>query len=167
MMRDEPADAPVPERFEPSDYHLKKLAEARATLLKLESMTREEAEQAAKMEYSVKVQERDNGIWKKHELRRKYEAMLAQVEAWMPPTPDHEGLKQFMRDQITQSIEFDCCTSYYDKPVQRMSPMEWLAASQMEAMRGIGYEEAEHIKEVERTEGRNAWVQALRLNLES
>ncbi len=32
MMRDEPSDAPIPEAFTPSDYHVKALAEARAKL---------------------------------------------------------------------------------------------------------------------------------------
>ena len=164
MMRDEPADAPIPERFEPSDYHAKKIEEARATLAKLEAMTKEEAEQAAELDYSVKVQNRDNSIWKAHELRRKYEAMLAQVKAWVPPTPDHEGFKQFMAEQIIQSISFDCDTSYL-KPIQKLSPMEWLASSQAEAMRDISYHEAEHIKEVERADGRSAWVAKLRESL--
>lgn len=166
MMRDEPADAPIPERFEPSDYHPKKLEEARSALAKLESMTKEEAEQAAELDYSVKVQDRDNAIWKAHELRRKYEAMLEQVKAWVPPTPDHEGLRRFMAEQIIQSIDFDCSTSYYEKPVQRMSAMEWLAQAQVNAMKGIGYHQTEHAKEIERTEGRNAWVHALRTSLE-
>jgi hypothetical protein len=164
MMRDEPADAPIPERFEPSDYHTKKLEEAHATLAKLETMAKEEAAQAAELAYSVKVQERDNTIWKAHELRRKYETMLAQVKAWVPPTPDHEGFKQFMAEQIIQSISFDCDISYL-KPIQKLSPMEWLASSHAEAMRDISYHEAEHAKEVERANGRSAWVAKLRESL--
>lgn len=165
MMRDESADAPIPERFEPSDYHTKKLEEARSTLAKLESMTKEEAEQAAELDFSTKVQDRDNAIWKAHELRRKYEAMLAKVKAWVPPSPDHEGLRRFMAEQIIQSIDFDCSTSYWDKPVQRLSPMEWLASSQVAAMKDIAYHEREHASEVERTVARNAWVKALRESL--
>jgi hypothetical protein len=46
VMRNEPASALIPERFEPSDYHTKKIAEANATLGRLAGMTADEAEQA-------------------------------------------------------------------------------------------------------------------------
>jgi len=42
MMRDDPMDAPIPERFEPSDYNVKRLAEAKAELVKLQAMTNDE-----------------------------------------------------------------------------------------------------------------------------
>ena len=35
--------------------------------------------------------------------RERYETMLAEVEAWQPPTPDHEELKRFMADQLRES----------------------------------------------------------------
>lgn len=166
MMRDKPPDAPIPERFEPSDYHPKKIEEARATLAKLEAMTPEEAAAGAMAAFNEQVGQREEGIAKADSLRRKYEAMLAQVRAWRPPTKDHEGLRSFMAEQITQSIDFDCNTGFYERmaPTQ-MDPMEWLAQEQVKAMKEIGYHAGEQEKEVQRTNERNAWIQALRASL--
>ena len=43
MMRDEPADAPIPDEFKPSDYHFKKIEEAKAELARLRAMSPDEA----------------------------------------------------------------------------------------------------------------------------
>lgn len=166
MMRDEPMDAPIPDQFEPSDYHLKKIEEARATLAKLEAMTPEEAATCAKAAFDEEVKRRDEGIAKADNLRRKYEAMLVQVRDWRPPTKDHEGLKTFMAEQIEQSIDFDCGTHFYERMAPSlMESTEWLAKEQVKAMKEIGYHAGEHEKEVQRTNERNAWVQALRTSL--
>ena len=166
MMRDEPRDAPIPDQFEPGDYHLKKIEEARATLAKLEAMTPEEAATCAQAAFDEEVKRREDGIAKADSLRRKYEAMLAQVREWRPPTLEHEGLRMFMAEQIEQSIAFDCDAHYYRKmKPKRLSATEWLAQEQVKAMKEIGYHATEHEKEVERTNSRNAWVQALRASL--
>lgn len=41
-MRDDSLDAPIPEKFEPDDYHIKKLAEAIQEQKRLQSMTDDE-----------------------------------------------------------------------------------------------------------------------------
>lgn len=166
MMRDEPADAPIPERFEPCNYHTEKIEEARARLAELDAMTLEDAAIRAKASFDEEVKHKEDGIAKADSLRRKYEAMLASVLAWRPPTTDHEGFKKFMLDQIWDSINFDCGTDYYERMTPRLlSPAEWLAKAKTEAMKEIGYNAEEHEKEVERTEKRNAWVKALRESL--
>ncbi|VTR91619.1 unnamed protein product [Gemmata massiliana] len=38
--------------------------------------------------------------------------MLEHVRAWEPPSTDHENLKQFMIDQLRESIDFDCRGEY-------------------------------------------------------
>jgi len=39
MMRDDPNDATIPDKFEPSDYHAKGIIKAREKLAKLKAMT--------------------------------------------------------------------------------------------------------------------------------
>lgn len=160
MMRDEPSDAPIPDRFEPSDYHLKKIEDAKAFLARAEAMTKDEAETSAQDEYQKAVEDRDRSIWQDHQLRQKYEAMLAEVEAWEPPTAEHVNFKKFMGDQIRESISFDCG---WHQPVPALkSPMEFKAAAIETAKRDLAYHTKEHAAEVERAEGRTAWVKALR-----
>jgi hypothetical protein len=164
MMRDEPSDAPIPERFEPSDYSAKKLAESQAELARLQCFTGNDATGAAKDEYAAAVLQHAEHAKKDAELRAKYDAMLARVMAWEAPTADHQGFKVFMVEQIKGSIRFDCGMEHYPTPEQKTGAA-WLAAAIAKASKDIAYHSKAHAEEVERTEGRNAWLSALRASL--
>ncbi|MDP3869142.1 hypothetical protein [Phenylobacterium sp.] len=163
MMRDDPWDAPIPERFEPSTtYYDKALAEARAELDALMKMTpadclaaqhaEREKEIAANIEYRAgKTAQRD-----------RYEAMLAQVEAW---ETDAEGIKDFMLEQLRSSINFDCGRDYEPTHPEIIDSGEWRRERMERLAQQIGRHEAERAKEVARTEGRNQWIAALRASL--
>lgn len=166
MMRDEPFDAPIPERFEPSDYHATKQAAAEAAMKRLREMSDEEAGSEARQDFERACAANVEAIEKNERLRDQYETMLAQVKAWNPPTADHHGLKKFMIEQITGSIDFDCDTSYYRQNAhERLSATAWREAKLAEAQRDYDYHSAEHRKEVERTESRNQWLKLLRESL--
>lgn len=166
MMRDEPADAPIPERFEPSDYHLKRIAEASASLIRLAGMTEAETEQAASDAHETAVAEQAEAIHRKDMLYEKYNAMLAKVKAWKPPSDDHEGFKKFMVEQITGSIEFDCDNRHYrNQKHPKLTGAEWLEQKAAEARKEIIYHEDENAREIERTEARNTWLRLLRESL--
>lgn len=166
MMRDEPMDAPIPERFEPSDYHGKEKVVAEMELNRLRSMTPVETEDAARAEFMEESARHVEAMQKNDDLLQKYEAMLADVRAWQPPTPDHEGMKKFMVEQITGSIDFDCDNGYYrENAPKRLNGSEWLKKKIAAARHDIDYHRKEHDKEVERTESRNAWLKALRDSL--
>jgi hypothetical protein len=166
MMRDEPGDAPIPERFEPSDYHAKAIKVAEASLRELDGMPLDEAERRANADYAQAMQRNREMIAKNDALRESYTAMLAKVAAWQAPTADHEGLKTFMREQITQSIDFDCSNEYYlrNAPV-KLTAMEWRSKQVEAARRDITYHSKEHADEVGRAATRTDWVKALRESL--
>lgn len=166
MMRDEPTGAPIPERFEPSDYHAKKIDEATAAIDRLAGMTEAEAEQAASEAYEAAIAEQAAAILRNDTLREKYSAMLEKVEAWQVPSADHDGLKTFMAEQITSSIGFDYDNRYYrDQKHTKLTGAEWLAQEEAKARKDIAYHEAENAKEIERTEARNTWLRQLRESL--
>jgi len=48
-------------------------------------------------------------------LMARYQRMMALVDAWNPPTKDHENLKDFMSDQLADSIDFDCDLKYSEQ----------------------------------------------------
>jgi len=166
MMRDAPPGAPIPERFDPSDYHTKAIIEAETNLLLLEAMSAADATEKAKLAFAEETEARNSAIHKNNSLRKKYTSMLKQVQAWEPPTPDHNGFKKFMVEQITGSIDFDCNNSYYmeRKPIL-LSGKEWLERETAKAKKDLDYHTAENTKEIERTEGRNRWVKELRDSL--
>ncbi len=165
-MRDDGGDGSnIPERFEPSDYHLKELREAQNELAVLSLMTPEGAAKRASEDYEAAEARRLEALREKRELRAKYEAMLAEVKAWKAPTPDHIQFRNFMLEQIGSSINFDCGESCYDKPTQRLTPEEWLSAQRSKIESDIDYHTKNYAEEVERTEKRNAWIKALRDSL--
>lgn len=164
LMRDEPSDAPIPERFEPSDYHVKALAAAKAELARYEAMTLAEAALAADSAYESEVASCKARRAEYTELRNKYNAMLAQVVQWEPPTPDHVKYKEFMIEQLRSSIDGDCNESYITEPT-KASAIVWQASQEAIARCNVAYHEKEMAKEVERTENRNAWIKALRDSL--
>lgn len=169
-MRDDPADAPIPDEFKPSTYSRERLAEAQGKLAALMSMTEVECEQKAKDHYEQQVQYHQEGIEKDVALKAKYTAMLESVNAWTPPTSEHEGLKKFMQEQIETSINFDCGSDWHQRALADLKPQtsdEWRAAEIAEAEHSVAYHTQEHSKEVERATSRTSWVRELRKSLES
>lgn len=165
MMRDDPSDAEIPQQFEPSDYNAKRLAEAHADLARLQAMTVDQqtaACEASNDEAEASWQSRET---KRKEYRAHYEAMLAKVRAWTPPTCEHVEMKYFMEKQLLDSIDFDCGHSS-PKP-ERKKRADWYAEALATAKRDIEYHAAENEEEIARARSRTAWVASLRASLVS
>lgn len=163
MMRDDPADAPIKD-FEPSMYNLEAKRKAEAELMALRSMTVEEIRAAYRAEQDKATRYRDEYLQRKETERVRYEAMLAKVRAWEPPTAEHVGLKTFMVEQLVESIKFDCGGDWTPE-IPYDGPDKWWQEQVSSAERAIARHAAEHEKEIERTEGRNRWVRELRASL--
>ena len=164
-LRDSPADAAIPDVFEPSDYHQKALASARERLAEVSGMTATDAVKAAAKAWDDAETRRTVQLAEIADQRSKYEAMLAHAKAWVPPTSDHVEMKRFMLQQIEESIKFDCSTSCYDKPTVRMSGAQWLEHQRAEVDRDIEHHSREYENEVKRCADRTAWVAALRASI--
>lgn len=161
-MRDGPVDAPIPERFAPSDYHTKAIALAKADLADVGTWTPDRADFEAMRTY-----EREHQAWERREAekgqqRARYEAMLAKVNAWTPPTPDHAGLKEFMAKQLSDSIPWDCAES---KPPEILRGAIYREKRLAEARRDLDYHIREDAKEQARAAERTEWIRALRASL--
>ena len=166
-LRDEQAGGDkIPDRFEPSDYHLKALISAKDRLSDLESITMEEAKTRCESEYKQAESSRITRLSENKAQLSAYQAMLQQVNAWQPPSDEHCGLRDFMREQIEQSIKFDDSTDYLSKPTEIKTAEEWLEDKKHEALKNIKYHREEYAKEVERTAKRNEWVESLRNSLQ-
>lgn len=162
-LRDEPGGGEaIPEQFEPSDWHSNSLKEAQETLRDLQTASASEIVNRCGMEHAEAVGRVRLRNMACDEQRQAYEAMLARVRQWKPPTARHEGLRDFMVQQITESINFDCHKQ--SEPTQPV-PKEWLSKQIEECHRLIGYHAAEHAKEVARAADRTEWVRALRRSL--
>lgn len=163
-MREEPADAPIPEEFKPSDFYARSLAAAQETLALVMALTPDEAEQEAQASYEAHLGEIERRTEDAAALRQKYEAMLAAVNAWPVPSPHHERFKHFMAEQIEQSIAWDCEFPAVDAPV-RMTGPEWLAERIDDLRQTITRHHNQNLEEIQRTADRNRWVRTLRESL--
>jgi len=128
MMRDEPMDKPITResitaRNSENSYYMERLAEAEKKLERLESMgpDDEKFREEVKRERERDISSCKDQIEKISSLRRAYERILDKVDRWEPPTPDHQGLKDFMRSQITESMDFDCNEKFYEERLERIT----------------------------------------------
>lgn len=165
MLRDEPSDCPIPETFAPSDYHTKKLQESQGRLDWLNGLSESDLAKAAEDAHRAALTSHREYASQNAELRKKYEAMLENVLAWTPPTEEHRGLKDFMTQQIRDSLKFDC--SYIGPDPLRMPAHEWRKGEIEKALREVAYHTKEHGEEVSRTIQRNQWIASLRGSLGS
>lgn len=163
MMRDEPWDAPVPKRFEPSQYNATALTEARAERDRLYAMSDEEAQAAADAELAEWEADRAASEQKHRDQRARYLAMIDKLEAWQGAP---EGIKEFGLEQLRQSLDFDCREpfKYWSEPPAR-DGAEWRRAKLAKVAKDIDYHAREQAAEEARTEGRNAWLAQLRKSL--
>lgn len=157
MQRDDPSDDP-PKHRERSDFYDKHLVEARARLARLEAMTVEAADIEAQGEYQQALAHRKERIAENTERRNRYNAMLAEVVEWIPPTSEHVALKTFMIDQLTDSRKFDD----FEPPVpKRRLASQWLREEIAQTRANIARYIDEAAKEDERVGNANAWIDAL------
>ncbi len=163
-MRDDPLHKPIPDEFQPSTHNKERADEARAQLDELKTCTPEHADEMAAKQFADECDDVKRRFGKNAALRAKYNAMLAQVQAYQPPTPKHEEFKAFMIEQIQSSIKFDCSDSYITAP-RRMTGREWLQEQTDSAVKDIAYHEKEYAAEVNRCAERTAWVMALKESL--
>ena len=157
--RDESGNAP-PRRREVSDYHAKALKEAKNRLVALKHVGAATADREAAAAFAERTKESARYEAQRLEKKARYEAMIAKVSAWTPPTKDHNEMKQFMLNQLQESIRFDCSGLGLSAP-ERMNGKEWLAKAIASAQRDVEYHEKEYAREVKSVEEANQWIDAL------
>jgi hypothetical protein len=89
--------------------------------------------------------------------------MLDKVRGWVPPTPDHQGLKDFMEQQLTISMD-----KYEpEEPAYIGFPKIWHKERINNELKQIEYHRKAYREECERTADRNEWLADLRKSIES
>lgn len=168
MMRDEPQNAEIPEAFEASTYHKDAIEKATMEIKELLAMDHTTAAAKAKEAHQKHIDYHTEEIAKDEALAAKYKAMLAEVEAYESPSPDHDNFKKFMTDQITESIKFDCSLNYHREAIEfakLMSGAEWILTEKERLEKSMEHHKKHHQEELDRTNNRNEWVRKLRESL--
>lgn len=163
LMRDDPMDAEIPEKFEPSPHYASTLADAESRLSELRAMTPDAIRGAYEVAHVAAVSYWSESEAKAALARRRCEAMLAEVEAWKPPTTDHVEMKKFMRDQLTETIEFD--GNHRSPRPSRQDPATWHQGEIRDTERRIEYYREAMEKDRQRAVERTEWVRKLRESL--
>lgn len=166
-LRDESLDAEIPEEFQPSTYHKEKLEEAEKELEDFRIKTDEELQVELEVEFKENQAYYLSKIEEESKLKLKYYAMLAKVQAWVPPTVEHEGLKKFMIEQLQSSVDFDCKGDYYEgelnKPKDTLEEYRKKKLSKLEW--NVNYHRENWDNAVAKIENTNKWLKELRVSL--
>lgn len=164
-MRDCPSDAPIPDRLEPhTSYYDERIADAQARLAELPRLTADECDVRSEAEYRQALSRHTEANVERARQKSRYENMLAKVREWRAPE-ELSGLKDFMTEQLTQSIDHDCSESYRPAPPVRLTGEAWREQALASASRDIAYSLPERQKEIDRTNDRQRWLDSLRGSL--
>ena len=159
---DDPNDKPkLIEKTEDS-YHIRRLNEAKMW------------KKPTKAEFDAYVKKQtayyNERIDKQNKLTVRYQKMLDKANAWTPPTREHEGLKKFMIEQLTGSLDFDCSNDYYQRElnnVKQLTYNQYVKDMRDKNKRDIEFYTNELKKDNERVDTRNEWISALYKSLEN
>lgn len=161
-MRDEPWDAPIPEKFEPSDYAAKRLQETKTKLAELLAMSSDEIQAACDQDYAKRVADQQKYRDQEKIENDRLTAMEVAVRKWKPPSSDHVGLKDFMLQQIKISRND---AGWSSSPIEHLTPGVWYKTQVERAFKDVSHYAEEHEKEVKRAADRTLWIKQLRNSL--
>lgn len=154
--RDDPMDVPTRPVEEVPDYYEEWYNDAVRKLEHLEG--RDQAgwifAERDEREKANKVREESNRTARARVKR--YKVMLAEVEEWQPPTPEHQGFKDFMVEQLTSSINFDA--PFEDSIVEPRPWSDYKHAQLERARQNVERTKEQWDEQVARTASRNKWV---------
>lgn len=165
MMRDDPMDAQIPDKFEPSNYNANRLEESKAELARLQAMTKPEQIAFGESRKSETLASTEKWLTKETEENKRLEEMEASVKKWTPPSADHTEMKSFMLDQIRISKHSTDYTQNTLAETRAKAPMDFYREAVACAKRDIEYNTKGHAEEVERANSRTEWVRQLRASL--
>lgn len=151
-----------------NSYHVSRLAEAKAELARLNAMLPEEREAIGEKSRQEAIDQAQTYFNEKLVLRAQYDEMIAKVQAWTPPSPDHINLQKFMVDQIVDSIKWDCDTNYAMKDLTEATaktPANYYNKLVGAAEWEVKYHSEQIEKEKTRADGANLWIEQLYTSL--
>lgn len=164
-MRDDGLDAPYEPRT-PTDYHTKAIAEANDLLKKANELSDEDVVKERKEKLLADKKYYLESISKTKQNLESLDKILKDVEEYEPPTSEHTGIKDFMINQIKETLKFDGSTRYAEERLSEITKeLENINAAEVrkgmieQANKDLGYHTEEQNKELERCANSNKWVE--------
>lgn len=147
-----------------STWHDEQIAAQSARLEELLAMSDDEKRNYGRAQIARRIAEMRASNEKADSIRDRLSRMLDHVRAYVPPTREHVGLKEFMEQQLTETIKHDGRRYYADEEISRVEssdPVELHGSEVDEVRKSIQYHTEQQAEERERTAGRRAWIAAL------
>lgn len=158
-MRDEPMDAPLPEKLEPSVSHHDERIEKYQNILKaIDLLSEEDCQSKADSSYEVEIEYYKKRLQERDDEIQRCEKMLVKVRAWRVPE-ELLTLKTFMMTQLSQAIGF--LRYEIENPIHK-SGETWRKEEKREARMKVNYHMREKQDEIDRTAKRQEWLDMLR-----
>jgi len=166
-MRDEPLNKPIPEKFEISSYNNNQLETAKLNLSKIENMSNDDIQTEIDLEYNKNQQYYKNKIEENKIQYNRHINILNEIKKWIPPTLDHNELKQFAINQINLVLSDYAESDYYIDKINEVKPTidQWKREKIESIKKDILYYTKEINAETKRIESRNDWIKQLRDSL--
>lgn len=162
-MRDLPIGSEIPEP-KMDDYYVKAVERDTERLAAAKALTIEQAQQAASDTYVAALNAAANAELRRLDHVKQYNKMVAEVRAWVPPTPAHQGIKDFMLQQLQVTYEFDL--NPYKSDIVLQTPEQYIETEIASAQRSLDYS-LEHLEEQTRKFNEGVeWVNALTKSIE-
>lgn len=144
---------------------MKEAEKAKQLILDAETLTDEVIFDAKMAELETSKKYHLEAIEKAKKASISLNKILLEVRKWQPPTDEHTGIKEFMIDQIIKTLNFDCKTNYHDEALVEIelkkvsiTPSEIRKEILADAKEKFSRHSLEYLKEVERCEKANKWV---------
>jgi hypothetical protein len=162
-MREDGLNAKIVEPVLDVSYYEQSRQRAEKKLAEVDTFSDAEVRDVLQLEYENAKTEAAKSNTRSAAKRARYEAMVKQVSAWTPPSPEHAGLRTFMLDQLRESIKFDCDGSAYTPKLR--TAQEWRDETRARAQRDLEYANKEEARERKQHAERVAWMRALQASV--
>ena len=164
-MRDNPLGSPYEPRT-PSEYYSNSLQSQREKLEETKTMTDEAIVQDFETLLKDSLEYHERELEKTKVNLGRLNSIMESAKSWVPPTEDHEGVRDYMIDQLEITIKADGDPSYHvNKIVQAKKELEegidpkvYREEKIKEIEDRISYYGAEVQKELERCKQSNDWM---------
>lgn len=154
---------------EPSKYHMDVLKGLEKEKMELEKISDKTLVDKRKADIMDDVKRYQDYITKAEKAKERLLAIRIEVEAWNPPTDEHQRYKEFMLEQLDVTIKSDGDSTYWEGELAKSSEklLESFDPAKERERKRLDYEEQfkyhteAYEKEVKSCNAANEWLQSV------
>jgi hypothetical protein len=167
-MKDESSDKKY-EKREMSEYHQAHIESAKIKRKAIEDLSDEQIIKKTTTELEASIRGYEKTIKDKKVIEKRIDSLLEKAKAWQPPTSDHENIKEFMIEQLTDTKKHDADYKYDEELIETLqNELDNLDPTEVRAtmLDNVDWDINYHQKALEK-EQNNEWVEQLLNSIEN